>query len=187
MVNDRDRIPEEGSRAPTDEPSVQRSGGVNFSGGPVTIGGDVVGRDKIVHGDQVRGDKIEGHVGAVGAGAQVAIGKQIDQTMTSPAALLSAAERAEVDGLLAQLRDRLAQLEAPEGKKLAGREAVTQLAAELGKTDQPADPSAVQTAGNWLLDNLPALTGAVAHVMTNPILAKVVPPDWLQHRFGGPS
>ena len=38
---------------------VNTDGGVNISG-DVKIGGDVVGRDKVVHGDEVRGDKIGG-------------------------------------------------------------------------------------------------------------------------------
>jgi len=39
---------------------IERSGGVTFHGGQVTIKGDVVGRDKIVYGDEVRGDKVLG-------------------------------------------------------------------------------------------------------------------------------
>jgi hypothetical protein len=65
----------------------ERSGGVNFYK-DAAVYGDVSGRDKIVYGDQVSGDKIRGdknerHAGDIGPGAQGDIGQKIKQTIAS--------------------------------------------------------------------------------------------------------
>ena len=55
----------EGGAAPGDRDagpaqSIHTGGGAYIGGGVQITGGDFVGRDKIVHGDEVRGDKVEG-------------------------------------------------------------------------------------------------------------------------------
>jgi hypothetical protein len=100
---------------------------VNFYG-PAKVGGDVIGRDKNVYGDEVRGDKvvgdkIEGHVGDVGAGAQVAIGKQIQQTGVQAATGLTPSERATIIDWLTELKHQLANADVPEHKRIAGHPA----------------------------------------------------------------
>ena len=172
----------------------RRSGDVTFRG-DAEVHGDVVGRDKIVHGDEVRGDKvtgdkIEGQVGDVSPGAQVAIGKQIKQTMTQAATELTTAERVEIVRLLAELKNQLASLDIPEKKKLVGQEFVGQLEEELTKTEAPPDASTIKFAGDWLLNNIPALAGTVASVFASPIVGKVVEAagdiaaEWVKKRFG---
>ncbi len=56
-----------------------QSGGVNVGGeANVTASGDIVGRDKIVHGDEVQGDKVAGDkitVGNISNATGVAIGR----------------------------------------------------------------------------------------------------------------
>ena len=52
----------------TEEKHEGQSGGVNISGGRVQSGGDIVGRDKVTHGDNVT-------TGNIGAGASVAMGR----------------------------------------------------------------------------------------------------------------
>jgi hypothetical protein len=167
------------------------TGGGAYVGGKVEIeGGDFVSRDKIVYGDEVRGDKIEGHVGHVGAGAQVAIGKQIDQTITHAPAALTAVERLDVERLVAELQDQLAGLDIPHTKKLVGGEFVGQLGEELTKTEEPPDASTIKVAGDWLLKNVPALTGALTSLFVNPIVGKVVEAagdlaaKWVKERLG---
>lgn len=173
-----------------------RSVGVVFHGDHVTVGGDIVGRDKVVHGDEVRGDrvegdKIEGLVGDVGSGAQVAIGKQINQTTTQASMELIDAEHAEIERLLAELKNQLASLDIPESHKLVGQEFVRQLEQELTKTDEPPDASTIKVAGNWLLDKIPALTGTVTSLFLNPTVGKMVEAaggiatQWVKERFGG--
>jgi len=170
------------------------SGGVTFHG-DAEVHGDVVSRDKIVHGDQVRGDKvtgdkIEGHLGDVGPGAQVAIGKDISQTITQTPIELTTAERLELEHLLAELKNQLARLEIPENKKVIGQELVGQLEKELTKTEEPPDASTIKVAGSWLLENIPALAGTLASVFLNPVVGKIVEAagdiaaEWVQERLG---
>jgi hypothetical protein len=141
--------------------------------------------------DQGRGDRISARIGNVGRGAQVAVGKQITQTMAQAPAGLTGAERAEIDRLLAQLESQLAGLDIPADKKLVGQEFVGQLGQELTKTDTPPDASTIKVAGEWLLKNVPALAGTIASVFLNPIVGKVVEAagdiafEWVKQRFGG--
>lgn len=181
------------------------SGGVTFRGN-AEVHGDIAGRDITknstfnvhveevhgdkVEGDKVEGDKIEGHVGDVGSGAQVAIGKQIKQTIAQAPMELTTAERVELDHLLAELKNQLARLEIPENKKVVGREFVGQLEKELTKTEEPPDASMIKVAGNWLLENIPALAGTLASVFLSPVVGKVVEAagdiaaEWVKGRFG---
>jgi hypothetical protein len=152
---------------------------------------DAVGRDKIGHGDEGRGDKIEGRVGDVGPGAQVAIGKQITQVMTRDPAVLSLGDRAEIERLLADLKSQLVRLDIPEAKKLVGQEFVGQLEQELTKTEEAPDASTIKVGGDWLLKNIPALAGTIATIFLNPVVGKVVEAagdiaaEWVKKRFGG--
>jgi len=180
---------DEKTATPTGHSNERGTGGVTFHG-TATVHGDVVARDKIVHGDKVRGDKIEGHVGNVGPGAQVAIGKGISQTAVQVPIQLAATEREEIGRLLAELGNQLARLEVPENKKVVGQEFVGQLEKELTKTDEPPDASLVKVAGNWLLENVPALAGTLAGIFLNPVVGKVVEAagdiatEWVRERFG---
>jgi hypothetical protein len=141
--------------------------------------------------DSGTGDKIEGRVGAVGHGAQVAIGKQIRQVMTQAPTELTATERTEIDRLLAALKSQLASLDIPESKKLIGGEFVGQLGQELTRMQEPPDASTIKVAGDWLLKNVPPLAGAIASLFLNPIVGKVVEAagdmaaEWVKNRFGG--
>jgi hypothetical protein len=156
------------------------------------VHGDVVGRDKVL-GDKVAGDKIEAQLGDVGPGAQVAIGKQIQQTITQAPTELTAAERAEIARLLAELKSQLASLDIPESKKLVGQEFVGQLEKELTSTDKPPNASTIKVAGHWLLDNIPALAGTVVSVFASPIVGKVVEAagdiaaEWVSKQFASPT
>jgi hypothetical protein len=170
------------------------TGGVTIRGN-AEIHGDVTGHDKIVHGDEVRGDKIEGdkieaQVSAVGSGGQVAIGKEIRQSIVEAPVDLTAAERVELDGLLVQLRHQLAESDIPENKKAVGQEFARQLEKELTRTDKPPDSSVIKVAGKWLLENIPALTGALTSLFLSPVVGKIVEAagdiaaDWVKEQFG---
>lgn len=168
-------------------------GGVVFYG-KAEVHGDVAGRDKIVHseevgGDKVTGDKITGQVGQVGPGSQVAIGQDIGQTITYGPADLTASERLELEQMLAELKHQLAALELTGDKKALGQEFVGQLEQELTKTDEPPDASMIKVAGNWLLKNIPALAGTIAHLFLSPVVGKVVEAagdlavEWVTEQF----
>jgi len=174
-----------------DKRTIETDGGAFIGDGADIGGGTLVGRDKIVQGDEVRGDKIEGHVGDVGSGAQVAIGKDIKQTITQARTELSAAERSEIARLMAELKGQLASLDILEGKKLVGQEFVGQLEHELTRTDRPPDGSTIKVVGDWLLENIPALAGTITGVFVNPVVGKAVKAaggiaaEWVARRFGG--
>jgi len=142
--------------------------------------------------DRAAGDTITGRIGYVGPGAQVAIGKGIRQAITQPPVAPTAADRTEIERLVADLKSQLAGLDAPANKKLLGQEFVSQLETELTKTAEQPDASIIKVAGNWLLDNLPALAGSLASLFLNPIIGKVVAAagdlaaEWVQKRFRGP-
>jgi hypothetical protein len=187
-----DEVDEKKTPSPRD--AGERSGGVNFYGA-ANVGGDVVGRDKNVYGDEIQGDKvggdkIEGQIGNAGSSAQVAIGKQIQQTIRQDPVELTAAERAEIEHLLTDLKHQLANLDLPQETKLVGQAFVAQLEQELTKSDEPPDAPTLKAAGDWLLDHLPALAGALARLFANPITGKVVAAAgdgaaaWVKERFG---
>jgi len=176
---------------PAEPPEPERNGGVTFHG-RTTVEGDVVGRDKIeqISGDKIHGDKIEGHISHVGPGAQVAVGKQITQTISSGSSQLSGAELAEIKRLLAELDHQLAQLEISERDKLIAQEFTQQLATELTRTDEQPDASTIKVAGHWLLDKVPDLRDPLARLFLHPATIKVVDiaggiaTAWVQTQFG---
>jgi hypothetical protein len=178
---------------PAEDSNEYHTGGVTIHG-DAQIHGDVTGRDKIVHGDEVRGDKIGGdriqaHIQGEISG-QVAVGKAIKQTMVEAPVDLTAAERVELEGLLAKLRNQLAVLEIPENKKVVAQEFAGQLGKELTKTDGPPDGSMIKVAGNWLLENIPALAGTLTSLFLSPVVGKIVEAtgdlaaDWVKEQFG---
>jgi hypothetical protein len=67
-------------KSEADQKAIDTGGGAYIGGSVNTSGGDFIGRDRIVHGDEVRGDKVSGDYisGQVGAGSSdVIIGKNI--------------------------------------------------------------------------------------------------------------
>jgi len=131
---------------------------------------------------------IETHVSDVGPGAQVVTGENIQAALTSPELDL-----ARIQGLIAELRTQLVSLELSADKKIIGGEFVNQLEGELTKKDGNPDPSIIKTSGNWLMKNIPALTGALTSLFINPIVGKVVEAagnlaaDWVKEQFAGPK
>lgn len=132
----------------------------------------------------------------VGAGSKnVAVGKNITQTVYEmlgeptpddkeiigqqlagvEAAL--AAKQGQIDGMKAQMAQFQLQL----------------LRGELSKVDESETPSAstITQIGDWLLDNLPELAGALTGLFATPAVGRVVgragesAVAWLRKRFGG--
>lgn len=132
----------------------------------------------------------------VGAGSKnVAVGKNITQTvyemlgeptpddkeiiaqqLTAVEAAL-AAKQGQIDGMKAQMAQFQLQL----------------LRGELSKVDESETPSAstITQIGDWLLDNLPELAGALTGLFATPAVGRVVgragesAVTWLRKRFGG--
>jgi hypothetical protein len=139
--------------------------------------------------DNVSGDVI---VANVGAGAQnVAVGKginqQIGQVMGSPKA-----EDAEIiQGALSQIAARLVQ--ADVDPRRAGRAEIhlEMLQEELTKVSADAKPNAeqIQKSGDWLVENIPEITQALAELFGLPAVGRVLGKagaaavEWAQRRW----
>ena len=165
----------------------------HVGGNVQTGGGDFVGRDKEVHGDEVRGHSIKGTVSNVGAGAQVAIGKGITQTITRALPDLTDEDLRQVRQLLSQVKEQIAAVDIPESKKLMGGEFAGQLEQELIRRDGPPDGSVIKVAGDWLIKNIPAIGGTLASLFLNPVVGKIVEAagdiaaSWVKRQFGEPA
>lgn len=166
--------------APTGRPAVGRQPGEQREGG-ITVGGNLE-----VHGDLAGRDIVRDNVtvyapfGQVAPGAQGALGRQMAQ----------AAQAAEVARLIAALRDRLAALDIAERTKVVGQEFVDELGRELTQTGEPPDASTIKVAGQWLLKNIPPLSGALAGLFRNPAVGQIVEAagdvaaSWVREQFG---
>ncbi len=173
------------------------TGGGAYIGGSVNIGsGDFVGRDKVVHGDEVKGDKVVGHkaggdviVATVGAGAQnVAVGKNITQQINSPP---TPAELHALEQQFTKLATLLKQSNIDPRTAGRAEAQLETLQAELNKTESGETPSGstIQRVGDWLLDNVPELTQAITELFGLPAVGKILNKaggavvDWWRERF----
>ena len=176
--------------------SIDTGGGASI-GGNVNIGtGDFVGRDKVVHGDEVKGDKVAGHkaggdviVATVGAGAHnVAVGKDITQQIDSPP---TPTELHALEQQFARLASLLEQSNIDPRTAGRAEAQLETLQAELSKTEPGEAPSGstIQRVGDWLLDNVPELTQAITELFGLPAVGKILSKagdaavDWWRERF----
>lgn len=168
-----------------EQPAKPQHGGVNISGGSVSVGGDMVGGDKVVSG----GDTI---IANVGAGAKnVAVGKQITQSVNEGAAADQqsivqqfAALNAALDKMRGQLDATTAQMASMQLELLQG---------ELSKTGDDDKPSAnaIVKVGDWLVKSVKPLTPALKALFTSPAVIQVLQKAgdaaviWARNQFGG--
>ncbi len=119
---------------------------------------------------------LQEHAAAVLGRLTPADTKVIEQRLGNLSAYLAKA-RTQVDGLTASMADHKLRL----------------LRAELSKTGEAESPSAatITQAGDWLLDNVPALADPLVRMFADPAIAKVLVlagPSaiaWAQQRLGG--
>jgi len=143
-------------------------------------------REEVQSGNRSGGVTFHGPARVGGDVAGRDLHKVIGQAQTAP----TPDEHAEMDRLLARLRDELAGLEIPEAKRIVGGEFVEQLEHELTREDMPPDASTIKVAGDWLLKNIPTLTGTLTRVFANPYVARAVQAageiarEWVRERFG---
>jgi len=183
-----------------DEARPINTGGGAYIGGNVNTGsGDLIGRDKIVHGDEVKGDKVMGHkasgdviVATVGAGAKnVAVGKNIQQTINELGAPTSDDQQAiekQFERIFALLNQ--SAIDPRKAGRVEGD--LETLKAELTKTAASEIPNAstISRIGDWLLNNVPELAQAVTELFGLPAVAKVLGKAgdaavaWWNERFG---
>lgn len=118
-----------------------------------------------------QGDTFKVQLGNVGAGSQVAVGKQISQT-GGGGARYSAADRAALAVELDRVAAALAGPDVPADRQLLGAEFLRQLRTTLA-TDAP-DAATLQVCGDWLLNNLPALRPSLVAALTSPAGARAL-------------
>jgi hypothetical protein len=145
------------------------TGGGAYVGGSVHAGGNFVGRDQIIHGDQVRGDKVGGdkiNVGdiqgtgiAVGRGAQA----QVQQGISA----------AELDRLFAPLVALTRDL--PSDQREPAEQKVQELKQEAGK-GKAADDSRLAKLIDGVIALVPAAVSTVVSMFATPILGGLAGP-----------
>ena len=146
------------------------TGGGAYIGGNVNVGGGTfVGRDKIVHGDEVHGDKVGGDKITVGdvQGTGIAIGRgaqaQVQQGISA----------AELDRLFAPLVTLTRDLP-PDQRELAEQK-VQELKQETAK-GKSADDSRLAKLIDGVIALAPAAVSTVVGMFTTPILGGLVGP-----------
>jgi hypothetical protein len=129
---------------PTSGKGAVNTGGGAYIGGGVNTGGAFVGRDKIVHGDEVGGDKVTGDkitVGDISGGTGIAIGRGAQATVTHGLA------GEDVAQLFATIHQQIkARADNPDIDKEEITETVQKIEQENAKGEQ-ANPSKVE---RWL-------------------------------------
>jgi hypothetical protein len=147
-------------------------------------------------GDFQAGD-IDGDViiASVGAGAQnVAIGKNITQTVYETLGEPTPDDRQIIETELARVKATLAELESEIGDsagKMAGG-ILTQIETELLKTGKGETPNAaiITQMGDLLLDSVPQIADALTALFATPAVGRVVgvagesTVAWVKRRFG---
>jgi hypothetical protein len=134
----------------------------------------------------VSGDYIVANIGP--NSSQVAVGKNIHQEQQIGSGnKIGPEELQQVEQLFADLKQQIAQ-NTPAEKKDAALERVAELHQEV--ISKKPSLSTFEYMRNWFAKNLPSMAGAVASVVVNPIVGKVVEAagtiaaDQLKHLFG---
>lgn len=136
---------------------------------------------------RVSGDYIVANIGP--NSGQVAVGKDIhQQQQIGSGNKITPDDLRQVQQLFAVLKQQIEQ-QAPADKKDAALERVNELQQEV--TSQKPSLSTFEYMRDWFAKNLPSMAGAVASVVINPIVGKVVEAagtiaaNQLTHLFGG--
>jgi hypothetical protein len=139
---------------------INTGGGAYIGGGVTTSGGDFVGRDKVVHGDQVRGDKIS--VGNVTGSSGVAIGRG------ASAVVNQGVQGGDLATLFAAIYRQIeTRADDPAVDRDEIRQTVERVEQEVGK-GEAANPDKVKRWLTTLSDLAPDIVTAVVRVLANP-------------------
>ncbi len=149
------------------------TGGGAHVGGSVTSGGDFVGRDKILYGDQTTVGSIRGSGNAIGHSAR--------------AAASSGIQPAELDALFALLEHSVARGASATQLETASQQ-VQRIKAELA-SPLPDQDGRLAKLIDGLADMVPGAIGAIVSAFGNPILAGVAGPvtQFVLARLQGPG
>ncbi|MCB0040548.1 MAG: caspase family protein [Caldilinea sp.] len=149
---------------------INTGGGAYFGGDFYNRGGSFVGRDKIVHGDEVHGDKVMGDKTTVGdiTGSTVGVIGRVEQSSVTVGIPAGDLER-----LFAPIMAAVQQSE-PTLRPVA-QQTAQELKAETGKGER-ADDSRVARLIDGLAGLVPGAVAAVVSAFASPILAGVAGP-----------
>jgi hypothetical protein len=154
--------------------TIHTGGGAYIGGGVNTGGGDFVGRDKTVHGDDIRVGNMTGNTGvAIGRGAQATVNTTTGIT------------GAELNQLFAPLMEAVRT--APPDKQATAMQTAEALKAETAKGNG-ANDNRLADLIEGLVDLVPGAVSAVVSAFTSPVLAAVAGPAtqrlirWIQRR-----
>ena len=167
---------EQATEALMAKPANVNTDGGAYIGGNVSVGGEFVGRDKIVEGDKVQGDKIQGNVtiGTVGNNARnVAIGSNITQIVTENASQSTGEAQQQIKAALANLGQAVSTI---ADQRLAMRAEVhlETVQQELTKTTAAVNGGALTNALDWLQKNTPAVAPALNALLALPAVRQLL-------------
>lgn len=143
---------------------IRTGGGTYVEGGVQTGGGEFVGRDKNVHGDELRGDKISGDKTITGnvSNSTVATGSGVQGSSSQG---VSGKELAPLFDLVYRRIESRPQK--PEVDKEELKELVSRIQAEAGKGDE-ANPAKLQRWLRTLADVAPDILEVTISSLINP-------------------
>lgn len=161
-----------------------RKGGINISGGTVSVGGDMVGGDKTVQGDEVQGDKVMGNksvtteniggdkitVGNITGSKGLAIGRGASSTYTETTGV-GGEELAKLFSAMNQRID--ARPADPEVDKEELKETVQKIEQEVAKGDA-ANEGKLERWVKYLNDIAPDIIEVAATTLLNPVAGVTV-------------
>jgi hypothetical protein len=150
----------------TGDRNVATGGGAYIAGSVNTGGGDFVGRDKIVQGDAVQGDKIT--VGDV-SGTAVAIGRG------ASASVQQGPRSAELAQALAPVVEAIQRTAADAAAQATAMQAIADLEQELAQ-GKGADDTRVAGILDVLADLVPGAVAAVVGAFATPLLSGMAGP-----------
>lgn len=167
-------LPKEHPSANEPNTTINTGGGAYIAGNVTTGGGEFVGRDKVIHGDEVAGDKVGGDkvdgdkiVATIGDNnSGIAIGKNITQHTTI------GVDPAQINALFVEMLQAAA---AARGKQAEAVAMVNELKAEAAKGEK-AEDARLATLIDGFVELVPAGVSAVVSAFASPILAGVVGP-----------
>lgn len=156
----------------SEQTKIDTGGGAYVGGNVNTEGGDFVGRDKVVHGDEVRGDKVGGDkitVGDITGSSGIAIGRHASATAQA------APSRDELAKALAPVLDAIQRDHAAAATQAAAMQQIEALTDELAKGKE-ADDSRIAGILDELARMVPGAVAAVASAFANPLLSGLAGP-----------
>lgn len=176
----------EATKDQTTETAMAKQENINTDGGTyirgnVSVGGEFVGRDKIVQGDKVQGDKIGGDkiqgnvtIGTVGNNARnVAIGSNITQIVTENVSQATGEAQQQIKAALANFGQAVGTI---ADQRLAMRAEVhlETVQQELTKTAAAVNGGALTNALDWLQKNTPEVAPALNALLALPAVQQLL-------------